>query len=68
MNINEIYTKTKNFKYYNAHPNGLKVKDCVVRAVATAFDKDYMETRRDLNRGKNELGFESYKDHNFIRT
>jgi len=63
-----IYRKTENFRYYNAHPNGLTVKDCVVRAVCTAFDKDYIETRRNLNRAKAELGFDSYRgDHDFLR-
>jgi hypothetical protein len=68
MDLSLIYHKTENFRFYNAHPNGLKVKDCVVRAVCTAFEKDYMETRRELNRAKTELGFDSYKDHDFLRT
>jgi len=67
MDLSLIYHKTENFKYYNAHPNGLTVKDCVVRAVCTAFDKDYLETRRDLNRAKVELGFDSYRGHDFLR-
>jgi hypothetical protein len=67
MDLSLIYHKTENFRFYNAHPNGLKVKDCVVRAVCTAFEKDYMETRRELNRAKTELGFDSYKDHDFLR-
>ena len=64
----EIYHKTENYKYYNAHPKGCKVGDCVVRAVCTAFEKDYMETRRELNRAKRELGFDSYTSHDFLRT
>lgn len=51
---------------YNRHPKGLKVKDCMVRAISTAFDKDYLETRRDLNRATKELGYGHYSDHNFI--
>lgn len=62
-----IYHKTESFRCYNAHPDGRKVNDCVVRAVCTAFGKDYLETRRELNRTKNELGFESYRDHDFLR-
>lgn len=67
MLASEIYVKTKNFVYYNAHPKGLKVKDCVVRSICTAFETDYNETRRNLNRAKRELGFESYTDHDFLR-
>ena len=58
--------RTRNFVEYNAHPKGMKVKDCVVRAVSTAFGRDYMETRRDLNRAKKELGYSSYKDRRFL--
>ena len=59
--------QTKNFIKFNAHPKGLSVKDCVVRAVSTAFKKDYLEVRRDLNRAKRELGYSSYKDRKKCR-
>lgn len=58
--------RTKNFIKFNAHPKGLSVKDCVVRAVSTAFKKDYLEVRRELNRAKRELGYSSYKDRKFL--
>lgn len=54
------------FEYSNPHPKGLLTTDCVVRAVALAFDKDYLEVRRELNQSKRELGFGSYKETNFI--
>ncbi len=54
------------FKYSNPHPKGLHTTDCVVRAVALAFDKDYLEVRRELNQSKKELGFGSYKETKFI--
>lgn len=54
------------FKEYNAHPKGIKTGDCVVRAIATAMNKDYMECRRELNRKKRELGYSSYKDTKFL--
>ena len=54
------------FKEYNAHPKGIKTSDCVVRAIATANKKDYLEVRRELNRMKKELGFSSYKDTKFL--
>jgi len=31
------------YKEFNAHPKGIKTTDCVVRAISTAFNKDYME-------------------------
>jgi hypothetical protein len=56
----------KMYKEYNAHPKGLKTTDCVVRAIATATDSDYLETRRELNRRKRELGYTSYKNTKFL--
>ena len=55
-----------NFIKYNRHPQDLKVSDCVVRAISTALNKDYYETRKELNRAKTKLGYKSYKDHFFI--
>lgn len=51
---------------FNNHPKELKTTDCVVRSMSKAFDKDYLETRRELNRVKRELGFKSYKERKFI--
>jgi hypothetical protein len=54
------------FKEYNRHPKGLKTTDCVVRAISTALDIDYLECRRELNHKKTELGFGNYKDTKFL--
>jgi hypothetical protein len=54
------------YKQYNAHPKGLKTTDCVVRAIATATHKDYLECRRELNHAKRKLGFGSYKETKFL--
>lgn len=54
------------YKYTNPHPKGLDTTDCVVRAIAIAFDSDYLETRKLLNRKKRELEFSSYKATQFI--
>lgn len=54
------------FEIYNAHPKGIKTSDCVVRAISTAFEKDYVTCRRELNQKKREWGFTSYKDTKFI--
>jgi len=54
------------FKYYNRHPKGIETSDCVVRAISTALDIDYLDCRRNLNRSKRELGFNSYKESKFL--
>ncbi|MCB9196552.1 MAG: hypothetical protein H6598_10035 [Flavobacteriales bacterium] len=54
------------FKEHNAHPKGIKTTDCVVRAISTALNIDYMETRRELNQKKREWNFTSYKDTEFL--
>lgn len=54
------------FREYNAHPKGLLTNDCVVRAISTATNTDYLECRRDLNRKKRELGFNNYKKTKFL--
>jgi hypothetical protein len=54
------------FKEFNAHPKGIKTSDCVVRAIATATNTEYLECRRELNRKKRELGYSSYKDTKFL--
>ena len=54
------------FEYKNPHPKGLHTTDCVVRAVSLAFDKDYLEARRELNRSKIDLGFGIYTETKFI--
>lgn len=48
------------FKFYNAHPKGLRVNDCVKRAIAKATDMDYMEVSRELNRYKKITGAKAY--------
>ena len=54
------------FEKYNNHPKGLTTNDCVVRAISKAFDREYLEVRRELNRIKREEGFNSYKVSEFI--
>lgn len=40
------------FKFYNPHPQGKFVDDCVKRAITKATGKDYLEVQRELNRYK----------------
>lgn len=54
------------FEKYNNHPKGLTTNDCVVRAISKGLNKDYLETRRELNKVKRDLGFDSYKQSKFI--
>ena len=52
------------YTYYNAHPKGLLVGDCVKRAISKAANMDYMEVQRELNRHKKVTGCANYYDHN----
>ena len=53
------------YTYYNAHPKGLSVGDCVKRAISKAANMDYMEVQRELNRYKKVTGAKSYNtDYN----
>ena len=53
------------FVYYNAHPKGLLVGDCVKRAISKAAGMDYMEVQRQLNRFKRVTGADKFNsNHN----
>lgn len=60
------------YKYYNAHPKGLTVGDCVKRAITLTTRKDYMEVQRELNRHKKVTGAAAYNTdynpHNYVET
>ena len=42
------YPNTDTFKYYNANPKNKLTGDCVIRAIATALEQDYIETYKEL--------------------
>ena len=44
------------YKFLNVHPKGLRVSDCVKRAITTTTGMDYMEVQRELNRFKKITG------------
>ena len=53
------------YQYFNAHPKGKRVGDCVKRAITKATGMDYMEVQRQLNRYKKVTGASSYNtDYN----
>ena len=58
------------YKYYNAHPKGLLVGDCVKRAITVAAQMDYMDVQRELNRYKKVTGAKSfntdYNPHKYV--
>ncbi len=60
------------YQYYNAHPKGLLVGDCVKRAITVATQMDYMEVQHALNRHKKVTGakkFNSdYNPHSYVET
>lgn len=60
------------YQFYNAHPKGLLVNDCVKRAITKATGMDYMEVQRELNRHKKVTGAKSYNSdynpHHYVET
>ena len=50
------------FEYLNLHPEGKRVGDCVKRAIAKGFEKDYKEVALDLNRLKKITGAVDFND------
>ena len=58
------------FRYYNAHPKGLIVGDCVKRAISKAANMDYTEVQRELNRYKKVTGAKAfnsdYNPHKYV--
>ena len=50
------------YKYLNLHPEGKLVEDCVKRAIAKAFDRDYKEVSLELNRFKKVSGSKEFND------
>ena len=58
------------YKYFNAHPKGLSVGDCVKRAITLAAQMDYMQVQRELNRYKKVTGAKAfnsdYNPHKYV--
>ena len=50
------------YQYYNAHPKGLHVADCVKRAIVKTTGMDYMEVQRELNRHKSITKCRKFND------
>ena len=48
------------YQFYNAHPKGLRVGDCVKRAITRSTGMDYMEVQRQLNRHKKVTGAKEF--------
>lgn len=50
------------FIKHNARPETVKDQsDCVIRAISTAAGQDYLQTRKELNALKRQMGLDSYK-------
>lgn len=58
------------WQFYNAHPKGKIVGDCVKRAITVAAEMDYMEVQRQLNRYKKVTGASAfntdYNPHKYV--
>lgn len=44
----KIPNSTSTFTFYNANPKGKKTTDCVIRAICTALNEDYVTIAREL--------------------
>lgn len=54
-------------KYYNANTRHVQTGDCVKRALAVAFRRDYDEVSRSLNRIKNAINAPRFNSMSVIR-
>lgn len=50
------------YEYYNAHPEGKHVGDCVKRAITIASGMPYKEVSRELNRYKKITGAKTFNE------
>ena len=48
------------YQYYNAHPKGLLVRDCVKRAISKAAEMDYHQVQLELNKYKKITGAKAF--------
>ena len=51
------------FEYFNPHPKGLLVGDCVKRAIVAVTSEPYQEVARSLNAFKKQTGVEKFNDY-----
>ena len=64
MNPLMLNNKMSNtYEFYNPHPKGLKVGDCVKRAFTKALELDYMEVQKILNDTKKVVNVEKYNNN-----
>lgn len=58
------------YQFYNCHPKGLLVGDCVKRAISLAANMDYHQVQLELNRYKKVTGAKSfnsdYNPHKYV--
>ena len=55
------------YKYYNPHPKGLSVDDCVKRAIVVVTGRDYTVVQRELNEYKKITGAKSFNSVKNLR-
>ena len=51
------------FEYFNPHPKGLLVGDCVKRAIVAVTSEPYQVVARSLNAFKKQTGVEKFNDY-----
>ena len=55
------------YKYYNPHPKGLSIGDCVKRAIIVVTGMDYSKVQRELNKYKTVTGAKSFNSIKNLR-
>ena len=55
------------YKYYNPHPKGLSIDDCVKRALVVVTGRDYATVQRELNEYKKVTGAKSFNSIKNLR-
>ena len=53
---------TTTYKFYNAHPEGKLVRDCVKRSITLVANMDYHEVQLELNRYKKVTGAKTFNE------
>lgn len=57
MRREDKYPNTETFQYYNANPKNRITTDCVLRAVCTALQQDYITTLREMTEVQCKTGY-----------
>ena len=61
-------SESETWQYYNPHPKGKSVGDCVKRSITKVTGWDYMDVQRKLNKIKREVGAKHFNSDKTLQT